>query len=106
MSKETEFLKTATIIKDPLIEPFFIAKDNYCYTVYELVQPDPNHWKSNKNGKTYYKAHSHHSSFSSCLRNIALRKTDMKKEYESISDYIKNWEDVQGKINQLTNIGI
>ena len=26
-------------ITDPLLEPYFIGKDTYCYTVYESVAP-------------------------------------------------------------------
>ena len=28
-----------TIIKDELLEPYFIGKDAYCYTAYEVITP-------------------------------------------------------------------
>ena len=28
-----------TIIKDDLLEPYFIGKDAYCYTAYEVITP-------------------------------------------------------------------
>ena len=28
-----------TIIRDPLLEPYFIGKDAYCYTAYEVITP-------------------------------------------------------------------
>ena len=29
-----------TIIKDPVLEPFHLSKDQYCYTVVETITPD------------------------------------------------------------------
>ena len=29
-----------TIIKDPVLEPFYISKDQYCYTVMEVITPE------------------------------------------------------------------
>ena len=29
-----------TIIKDPALIPFYIAKDQYCFTVIEVITPD------------------------------------------------------------------
>ena len=40
-----------TIIKDPVIEPFFLSKDQYCYTVYEVVTPDPANLEKGSKGK-------------------------------------------------------
>ena len=28
-----------TIIRDELLEPYFIGKDAYCYTAYEVITP-------------------------------------------------------------------
>ena len=29
-----------TIIKDPVLEPFHLSKDQYCYTVVETITPE------------------------------------------------------------------
>ena len=29
-----------TIIKDPVLLPYYISKDQYCYTVIEIITPD------------------------------------------------------------------
>ena len=39
--------KSIQTIKDPLLEPYFITKDEYSYTVKENVVSDANHFKSN-----------------------------------------------------------
>ena len=50
---------SCTIIKDPAINPFFISKDQYCYTVMETITPDKKNLgrfgnKGNKNeGENY-----------------------------------------------------
>jgi hypothetical protein len=40
MSQDKEF-SSLTIIRDEKITPYYIGRDNYCYTVYEERTPDP-----------------------------------------------------------------
>ena len=42
--------KSLTTISDPLMEPYFITKDETCYTVNERIQPDTNHFRSKGEG--------------------------------------------------------
>ena len=44
-----------TIIKDPLLEPFYIGKDAHCYTAYEEITPDPKYTDNGKVGEKYTK---------------------------------------------------
>ena len=37
-----------TIIKDPVLEPFYISKDQYCYTVVEKITPDEKNLEKGK----------------------------------------------------------
>jgi hypothetical protein len=98
---------SCTIIKDPEIEPFFISKDAYCYTVMEVITPDKKNLgrfgnKGNKNeGKNYEKSIGHYSTFSSALRGIAKHKVDFKKEYNSIRSYIKEFEYQKDEMSKL-----
>ena len=48
-----------TIIKDPVIEPFHLSKDQYCYTVVQTVTPDPANLEKCSKGKTYEKPIGH-----------------------------------------------
>lgn len=105
MSKKEEF-SSLTIIRDPKIEPYFIGKDSYCYTVYQTITPDVKYTEDNKPGKDYTKALGHFSSFGSCLRSIAKNKVDDKKNYDSIQEYIETFNQVTKEINELINIGI
>ena len=102
-----------TIIKDPVLIPYYIAKDQYCYTVIEVITPEEKNLgrfgnKGNKNeGKDYEKPLGHYSNLASALKKIAKSKLDKKLEYNSIMEYIKNWEDEKAAMEELLNkIGI
>ena len=106
MTKEKEELSSITTIRDPRIEPYFIGKDAYCYTVYQTITPDTRYTENNKPGKEYTKALGHYSSFGNCLKTIARNKVNDKKSYDSIHEYIEMFKNVQEEINQLVNLGI
>ena len=90
-----------TIIKDPAIEPFHISKDQYCYTVVQTVTPDPANLEKGSEGKNYEKPIGHYSNLSHALKKIAKSKLDLKEEYNSIMDYINEWQRQQDEMNKL-----
>lgn len=82
-----------TIIKDPALDPFYLSRDQYCYTVYENVTPDPSNLENDSKGKDYQKSHGYYSKLSNALEAIAKMKIDSQnKEYSTIRSYIKEWE--------------
>ena len=38
--------KSITVISDPLMEPYYITKDDLCYTVNERITPNKDHFRS------------------------------------------------------------
>lgn len=106
MTKEKEESSSITFIRDPKIEPYFIGKDSYCYTIYQTVVPDTRYTENNKPGKEYVKPLGHYSSFGNCLKTIARNKVNDKKSYESIKEYIEMFQKIQSEINELVNLGI
>jgi hypothetical protein len=90
-----------TIIKDPVLEPFHISKDQHCYTVVETVTPDSKNLEKGSKGKIYEKPLGHYGQFSQALKRIAVAKTDLKEEYTSIMDYIKTYDQQVEIINEL-----
>ncbi len=48
--------KSIQTITDPLLEPYFITKDEYSYTVKEMVTSDASHFRSKGKSKTYEKS--------------------------------------------------
>lgn len=95
-----------TIIKDPIMEPFYIGKDNYCYTVYEVVTPDAENVKTKGKGKVYEKPVGHYSDFGRALECVAKSKTNSNSTYSSIQEYLSNWNSIKNEINQLTDLGL
>ena len=37
--------KAITVITDPLLEPYYITKDDLCYTVNERIIPNKDHFR-------------------------------------------------------------
>ena len=102
-----------TIIKDPVLEPFYISKDQYCYTVMEVITPEEKNLgrfgnKGNKNeGKDYEKPLGHYVNLAHALKKIAKSKLDVKLEYNSIKEYIDTWNKEKLAMDELLNkIGI
>ena len=96
-----------TIITDPVLEPFYLSKDQYCYTVYEKVTPDPANLEKGSKGKDYQKALGHYTKLSHALNFNAKAKLDCKSEYNSIKSYIQEWEkNKEAMENLLESLGL
>tara|TARA_R110000772_G_scaffold35427_3_gene85388 strand:+ start:338 stop:655 length:318 start_codon:yes stop_codon:yes gene_type:complete len=102
-----------TTIKDPAIDPFYISKDQYCYTVMETITPDKKNIgkfgkKDNGNqGKDYDKPVGHYSDFGKALHSAVKSKVNMgEKEFSSIKEYLNEYEKIKEEVKQLINIGI
>lgn len=95
---------SCTIIKDPSLEPFFLSKDQYCYTVFESISPSNTSNKGRKSveGKEYQKAWGHYPKLSSALHAIIRAKTDQKQEqYDTIKSYLS---EIKQQEEQLKNL--
>lgn len=95
-----------SIIKDPSLAPFYIGKDAYCYTVYEIVKPQENHHlKKNGVNKVYEKPLGHYKDFGNALKAVVNAKLVLDdKTYESIKDYLKEWNRINKETEKLLNI--
>jgi predicted nucleic acid-binding Zn-ribbon protein len=98
-----------TTIKDPVLEPYYVSKDQYCFTVVETITPDDKNIgrfkkedKGNQ-GKNYEKPVSHHSTFAAALSKIAIEKVSLKSEYNSIQSYVAEWTDQQEQLKEVIN---
>jgi len=96
-----------TIIKDPVLEPFHLSKDQYCYTVVETITPDEKNIgkfkkKDNGNqGKDYEKQLGYYTNLAGALKAIAKHKLHNKQEYSTILEYIKEWESQKEETEKL-----
>tara|TARA_R110000796_G_scaffold31150_2_gene82870 strand:- start:105 stop:404 length:300 start_codon:yes stop_codon:yes gene_type:complete len=93
-----------TKIKDPKMDPYYIGKDTYCYTVYEIVTPQAKYLEEGSEGKDYEKPQAHFSNFGSALQCVAkLKLNNSQTQYNSIKEYIEKWELLMVELKELQN---
>jgi len=91
-----------TIIRDTLLEPYFIGKDAYCYTAYEVITPQKKYLAEGSEGKNYEKPIGHYSDFGSALMAIMKAKLNNKnEEYTSIQEYLNKWKKIKNSIKNI-----
>ena len=88
-----------TLIEDPVMEPFFIAKSSSGgYTVYERVI-------KGENDTPYIKTICYPATFNHSLKAVARELENSKKvNYSTIKSYIKEWKEIQEKLSSLTDL--
>lgn len=89
-----------TVVQDPVMEPFFIAKSSSGgYTVYERVI-------KGENNTEYIKTVCYPSNFNSSLKVVAreLLHTGEKKVYNSLKEYIAQWNEIRTAMETMTTI--
>lgn len=90
------------IIKDPELEPFFIVRDKYNYSVMETIVPQKRYLEPGSEGKPYEKAIGHYSSLAGALKKIARFKLDLPdRTYHSIKEYIDRHEALLNEMEKL-----
>ncbi len=91
-----------TIIKDDLLEPYFIGKDAYCYTEYEVITPQKKYLAEGSKGKKYEKPIGHYADFGSALEAIMKAQLNVKNgEYSSIQSYLDKWNEIKNNLNNI-----
>lgn len=89
------------VIKDPVLEPYHIARDAHGWTVYETVTPQKANLEEGSEGKVYTKPLSHPSNFANCLKAVAnLQHYNTQSEFDSIQEYITSYKEVYNNIEQ------
>ena len=94
--------KSIQTITDPLLEPYFITKDEYSYTVKEMVTSNADHFRSNGKSKTYEKSLYYYPKFDQAINKIAELKTT-KEDFNSLNEYIENYKLIENQIKNYTN---
>jgi len=95
--------KAITTITDPLLEPYYITKDDLCYTVNERIIPNKDHFRSKGNGKEYAKPQGYYPDFGSAIIKISNELRHTKREYDSLSEYIEEYRLIETNIKNYTN---
>ena len=91
-------------ITDPRMEPYYIGKDTYCYTVYEVVTPQEKYLEKGSEGKDYEKPVAHYKDFGNALYRVAKEKLNNEKDhYTSIKEYIDRWDELRKELKLIIN---
>ena len=99
MTKKRKSIQTIT---DPLLEPFFITKDEYSYAVKEMVKSDSDHFRSKGKSKTYEKSLYYYPEFEQAVNKIADLKTT-KEDFDSLNEYLENYKLIKNQIKNYTD---
>jgi len=99
---ETKRRKSIQTITDPLLEPFFITKDEYSYTVKQNVTSDATHFRSKGNAKTYEKSLYYFTHLGQALNKIAELQAGVDN-YDSLKDFIENYTKISTNIKKYTD---
>ena len=92
-----------TIIKDDLLEPYFIGKDTHCYTAYEVITPQAKYLEKGSEGKNYEKPIGHYTDFGKALESIMKAKLNRgDKEFNSVKEYLAEWNTIKLELKTLT----
>jgi Tfp pilus assembly protein PilF len=94
--------KSIQTITDPLLEPFFITKDEYSYAVKEMVTSDSNHFRSKGKSKTYEKSLYYYPEFGQAISKIADLKCQ-KGDFNNLAEYIENYKSIKNQIKNYTD---
>ena len=91
-----------TTIKDELMEPYYIVKNQYGFTVNEVVSVGD---EDNKNKSTKVSPVGYFSNFGGALKCIIKEQlNENKKTYYSLKEYFTEWNDIQEKLESTINI--
>ena len=99
---ETKTRKSIQTITDPLLEPFFVTKDEYSYTVKQNVTSDASHFRSKGNSKTYEKSLYYFTNLGQALNKIANLQAGMES-YDSLEEYINQYTKISTNIKNYTD---
>ena len=94
--------KSITTIEDPILNPYFITKDDHCYTVNIQVESDKDHFRSKGKSKTYSKSISYHARFDQALRWISDEQLHIKKKLD-LSEFLTQFKNIRNNIKEYTD---
>jgi len=94
--------KSITTITDPILDPYFITKDDHCYTVNVKVESDKDHFRSKGKSKTYSKSISYHARFDQALRWISDEQLHIKKKLD-LNEFLTQFKNIRNNIKEYTD---
>jgi len=95
--------KSITTISDPLMEPYYITKDDMCYTVVEKITPNEDHFRSNGKGKEYSKPQGYYPRFDQALFKVTQEKLNTRKDYKGLNEFLDEYRKIENNIKNYTD---
>lgn len=92
--------RSHTLIKDKLLDPYFITIDDMCHTVNEVVQKNSNHFRSKGKSKSYEKAISFHPNLGSSLFAIS-RYLKHDKDTRDLDGVLDQYKTIENNLKQF-----
>lgn len=83
-------------IKDPLLEPYYIQLDDYCYAVQKGII-------AGESGKEYQQTLGYYTSLSNALQAIA-RDEAMSVSYDTIQEFINTYNQIINRLSKVIKI--
>jgi len=90
-------------ITDPLLEPYFIIKDDYCFTVNERIIPNGDHFRSKRGGTEYCKAQGYYPNLKQALLKIINEKIFTEGDTKSLEELINRLLRIETEIKEYIN---
>lgn len=92
---------TLVTIADPLLEPYFITKDDNCFTVHERVQPKKAHFRTKKNGTEYSKPQGYYPNLEQALIKITQERVFSKSNVLTLQNIVNSINQIQEETKQF-----
>ena len=87
-----------TLIEDPCMEPYFITKDENCYTVNIRIKSNKDHFRSTGKSKIYTKSLTFHPKFEQALFWISNEKLHTKEHYTNLNSFLDEFKSIKNNI--------
>ena len=94
--------RSLTTISDPSLDPYFITKDDHCYTVNIKIESDKDHFRSKGKSKSYSKSISYHARFDQALKWVCDEQLHIKKKL-NLNEYLTEFTNIRNKIKEYTD---
>lgn len=94
--------KSIQIITDPLLEPFFITKDEYSFAVKQNVSSNADHFRSKGKVTTYEKTLFYYPELGKALQKIAMLKNE-SKDFNNLTELISDYTQIKQQIKNYTD---
>jgi len=90
-----------TVIRDEVMEPYYITVDPYNYNLAIAIKPQKENSPENSKVKEYEKIMGHYSSLGLLIKKLAKLKANDKGSYNSIKEYLDEYKKQEKIINNL-----